>query len=111
MSEEQAVLVERRGHVMLVTLNRPDARNAINHAIWVGAGSALAEAEADVDVRAVIITGAGDKSFCAGADLKALSRGEMIAPEDPVQLGWGFAGIVSHAISKPVIAAVNGTAL
>ncbi|MET0371508.1 MAG: enoyl-CoA hydratase-related protein [Sphingobium sp.] len=111
MSEEQAVLVERQGHVMLVTLNRPDARNAINHAIWVGAGSALAEAEADVEVRAVIITGAGDKSFCAGADLKALSRGEQIAPSDPVQLGWGFAGIVGHPISKPVIAAVNGTAL
>lgn len=109
--QEQAVLIERRGHVMIVTLNRPDARNAINRAVWTGVGEALAEADADVEVRAVIVTGAGDKSFCAGADLKAISRGENIAPEDPEQLKWGFAGIVSHAISKPVIAAVNGTAL
>lgn len=108
---EDAVIVERRGHVMLITLNRPAARNAVNHALWVGVGSALAEAERDVDIRVVVITGAGDQSFCAGADLKALSRGERIAPEDPAQLGWGFAGIVSHPISKPMIAAVNGTAL
>lgn len=110
-TQSQAVLVERKGHVMVVTLNRPDARNAINRDVWVGVGSALAEAESDVEVRAVIVTGAGDQSFCAGADLKALSRGESIAPEDPEQIAWGFAGIVSHAISKPLIAAVNGTAL
>lgn len=111
MTDQPAVLVERRDHVMIVTLNRPEARNAINQAVWVEAGSALAEAELDPDVRAVIITGAGDQSFCAGADLKALSRGEPIAPDAPEQLAWGFAGIVSHAISKPLIAAVNGTAL
>lgn len=106
-----AVLVERRGHVMIVTLNRPEARNAINEAVWLGAGEALADAERDVEVRVVIITGAGDQSFCAGADLKALSRGERIAPADADKVAWGFAGIVSHAISKPLIAAVNGTAL
>ena len=108
---EPAVLVERRGHVMIVTINRPEARNAVNEAVWVGAGDALAEADRDVDVRVVVITGAGEQSFCAGADLKALSRGERIAPADPETLAWGFAGIVSHAISKPLIAAVNGTAL
>ena len=106
-----AVLVERQGHIMIVTLNRPEARNAVNQALWVGAGSALAQAEQDAEVRAVIIRGAGDQSFCAGVDLKALSRRETIAPSDPVQQGWGFAGIVAHAISKPLIAAVNGTAL
>jgi crotonobetainyl-CoA hydratase len=109
--DESPVLVERRGHVMIVTLNRPEARNAVNEAVWLGAGEALAEADRDPEIRAVIVTGAGELSFCAGADLKALSRGERIAPEDPVKLAWGFAGIVSHAISKPLIAAVNGTAL
>lgn len=109
--EAPAVLVERRGHVMIVTLNRPEARNAINEAVWLGAGEALAEADRDVEVRVVIVTGAGDQSFCAGADLKALSRGERIAPADSEKVAWGFAGIVSHAISKPLIAAVNGTAL
>jgi crotonobetainyl-CoA hydratase len=114
MSDQQetaAVLVERRGNVMIVTLNRPEARNAVNRAVWIGAGEALAEAERDVEVRAVVITGAGAQSFCAGADLKAISRGERIAPEDAAQLAWGFAGIVAHTISKPMIAAVNGTAL
>lgn len=111
MDRTRAVLVERRGHVMLITINRPEARNAVNQAVWIGCGEALAEADRDIDVRVVIVTGAGDLSFSAGADLKALSRGEAIGPTDPEQLGWGFAGIVSHAISKPVIAAVNGTAL
>jgi crotonobetainyl-CoA hydratase len=97
--------------VAIITLNRPEARNAVNLSLWVGAGKALAEADTDPDVRAVILTGAGDKSFCAGADLKALAQGEQIMPSDPVQSGWGFAGIVTHHISKPVIAAVNGTAL
>lgn len=106
-----AVLVERRGHVMIVTINRPEARNAINEAVWLGVGEALAEADSDVEVRAVIITGSGDQSFCAGADLKALSRGERIAPADSEKVAWGFAGMVSHPISKPLIAAVNGTAL
>lgn len=110
-AQPPAVLVERRGNVIIITLNRPEARNAINEAVWLGAGEALAEAGRDIDVRAVIITGAGDQSFCAGADLKALSRGEQIAPADPEKEAWGFAGIVEHAISKPPIAAVNGTAL
>lgn len=106
-----AVLIERRGHVMVVTLNRPEARNAINQAVWIGVGDALAAAEREVEVRAIIVTGAGDQSFCAGADLKALSRGEKIVPDEPEKLAWGFAGIVSYAISKPLIAAVNGAAL
>lgn len=107
----EAVLVERRGHVMIVTINRPEARNACNEAVWVQCGNALREAEADVETRVIIITGAGDQSFCAGADLKAISRGERIVPEDPVQASWGFAGVVSNFISKPIIGAVNGTAL
>ena len=107
----EAVIVERRGHVMIVTINRPEARNAVNRHVHEGVGDALAAADADAEVRAVIVTGAGDKSFCAGADLVALSRGESLAPDDPAKQAWGFAGIVSHAISKPVIAAVNGHAL
>jgi crotonobetainyl-CoA hydratase len=108
---QPAVLVDKRGHIMLVTLNRPEARNACNQALWIGGGEALAEAERDPEIRVVIVTGAGDQSFCAGADLKAISRGEAILPEDPVQAAWGFAGIVTHHICKPIIAAVNGTAL
>ncbi|HKX90752.1 MAG TPA: crotonase/enoyl-CoA hydratase family protein [Sphingopyxis sp.] len=105
-----AVLSERRGHILIVTINRPEARNAVNAAVHVGIGTALEEAENDPEIRVVIITGAGEKSFCAGADLVALSRGEHLAPSDPAQQAWGFAGMVSNPISKPIIAAVNGFA-
>ena len=113
MSElgNQAVTVETRGHVMIVTINRPEARNAVNRHVHEGVGDALHAADNDADIRCVIVTGAGDKAFCAGADLVALSRGEALAPDDKTKQAWGFAGLVSHAISKPMIAAVNGDAL
>ncbi len=104
-----AVLTELRDHVLVVTLNRPEARNAVNAALTQGLGDALERADGDAEIRAVVLTGAGDKSFCAGADLKAISRGESLNPPGTEQ--WGFAGFVNHPISKPVIAAVNATAL
>ncbi|MDX2939236.1 crotonase/enoyl-CoA hydratase family protein [Streptomyces ipomoeae] len=108
-SPAPAVLVERRGHVMVITLNRPEARNAVNAAVARGVGNALEEADHDPEIRAVVITGAGDKAFCAGADLKAVARGENITP--PETEAWGFAGYVRHHIGKPTIAAVRGFAL
>lgn len=104
-----AVLTELRDHVLVVTLNRPEARNAVNSELTQGLGDALERADNDADIRVVVLTGAGDKSFCAGADLKAISRGEALNP--PGTEKWGFAGFVNHAISKPVITAVNATAL
>jgi crotonobetainyl-CoA hydratase len=106
---EPAALVERRGNVLVITINRPDARNAVNGAVSTAVGDALALAQDDPEVRAVVITGVGDKSFCAGADLKAISRGENLY--HPEHGEWGFAGYVHHFIKKPTIAAVNGTAL
>ena len=108
---DPVVLVERREHVMIVRLNRPEAGNAVNADLWSGIGAALTEAERDDAIRVVIVTGAGERIFCAGADLKALARGEKIHPDSPEELAWGFAGIVAHSISKPLIAAVNGSAL
>lgn len=104
-----AVLTERDGHVLVVTLNRPEARNAVNGELTLGLGTALEEAAADPEVRAVVLTGAGSQSFCAGADLKAISRGESLNP--PGTESWGFAGMVQHPVDVPVIAAVNGQAL
>jgi crotonobetainyl-CoA hydratase len=106
-----AVLTERDGNILIITINRPEARNAVNQAVHVALGEALEEAERDSEIRVVIVTGAGDAAFCAGADLKALARGERLAPDDPVQAAWGFAGFVEHPIGKPIIAAVNGFAL
>jgi crotonobetainyl-CoA hydratase len=106
---EPAVLTELRDHVLVVTLNRPEARNAVNAELTQGLGDALERADADPEIRAVVLTGAGDRSFCAGADLKAISRGEALNP--PGTEHWGFAGFVNHPISTPVIAAVNASAL
>jgi crotonobetainyl-CoA hydratase len=102
-------LSERHGNVLVITLNRPDARNAVNGAMSTAIGDALQAAQEDPEVWVVVITGAGDRSFCAGADLKAISRREnLFHPQHPE---WGFAGYVRHFIDKPTIAAVNGTAL
>ncbi|MGB8504390.1 enoyl-CoA hydratase-related protein, partial [Mycobacterium sp.] len=104
-----AALVERRGNVEVITINRPEARNAVNGAVSIAVGDALQRANDDPEVWAVVITGAGDKSFCAGADLKAIARRENLYHPDHAE--WGFAGYVHHFIDKPTIAAVNGTAL
>ncbi|KZS63650.1 crotonase/enoyl-CoA hydratase family protein [Mycobacterium ostraviense] len=106
---QPAALVEHRGNVMVITINRPEARNAVNGAVSIAVGDALDDAQHDPDVRAVVITGVGDTSFCAGADLKAIARRENIYHPDHAD--WGFAGYVHHFIDKPTIAAVNGTAL
>jgi crotonobetainyl-CoA hydratase len=104
---DSPVLVVRDEHVLLVTLNRPRARNAVDGPLTLALGTALEEADRDPEVRAVVLTGAGEV-FCAGADLKAIARGESLNP--PGTEAWGFAGVVNHPISKPVVAAVNGTA-
>ena len=102
------VLYRVRDHVAVITFNRPEAMNSVNSALSAAAGAALERADADEDVRAVVLTGAG-KAFCAGADLKELGAGRRI--DDPEHREWDFAGIVRHWISTPVIAAVNGFAL
>lgn len=104
-----AALVEFKGHVLVITINRPEVRNAINGAVSTAVGDALQTAQEDPEIRAVVVTGAGDSSFCAGADLKAISLRENIFHEQ--RPDWGFAGYVQHFIDKPTIAAVNGTAL
>jgi crotonobetainyl-CoA hydratase len=103
-----AARLEKVDGVAVITLNRPHARNAVNAEMSAAVGAALEELEGDPELRAGIVTGEGP-SFCAGADLKALAAGESItAPGHPE---WGFAGLVEHAISKPLVAAVNGFAL
>jgi enoyl-CoA hydratase/carnithine racemase len=99
------VLSERRGHVAILTINRPEARNAINRATALALGHALDECEADDDVWVVVLTAAGDKAFSAGMDLKAFAAGEL-----PFADG-GFGGITQREFSKPLIAAANGSAL
>jgi crotonobetainyl-CoA hydratase len=107
---EGTVLAELRGHTLLVTFNRPESRNAVNLDLGRGVGEALEYAQVTPEVWTVIVTGAGDKAFCAGADLKAAAAGEFDRADQQLR-SWGFAGYVRHPISKPTIAAVNGFAL
>lgn len=102
------VRAENPGHVLLITLNRPEARNAVNFELAAALGSAIELLNNTDELRVAVITGAG-KAFCAGQDLKALTAGEgLVLPERPE---WGFAGFVRHFSAKPIIAAVHGFAL
>ncbi len=106
MSDE--VLRERRGQVEVLTINRPEARNAINGAVSRAMSAALDELERDDGCRVVVLTGAGDKAFSAGMDLKAFAAGEA---GDIMGANGGFGGIAQRTFDKPLIAAVNGHAL
>ena len=99
------VLTERRDGVLVITLNRPEARNAVNLALASGVAAALEELDSGEDLQVGVLTGAGG-SFCAGMDLKAFVKGER-----PWVEGRGFAGIVQGPPRKPLIAAVEGYAL
>lgn len=104
-----AVLIERPApFVMRATLNRPAVRNAVNGEVAQRLEAAVDEAEADPEVRVAILAAAGDKSFCAGADLAVAASGR--GHELSTARG-GFAGFVRAKRSKPWIAAVNSNAL
>lgn len=100
-----AVLTEFADGVAVITINRPDAKNAVNLEVSEGIAAALDEIDARDDITIGIITGAGG-TFCAGMDLKAFTRGEQVSLP-----GRGFAGIVEAPPTKPLIAAVEGWAL
>jgi enoyl-CoA hydratase len=99
--------MERRDRVAVVTINRPEARNAVNGDVANTMESILDEIEADDTIQAVVITGAGP-TFCAGADLKKVAKGQ--GGELATKRG-GFGGVVTRNFPKPLIAAVNGPAL
>jgi enoyl-CoA hydratase len=101
----EPVLVERRGAVQVVTINRPEARNALDAAVARGVAAAVDELDASPDLRAGVLTGAGG-TFSAGMDLKAFLRGETPAIE-----GRGLCGITMTPPRKPLVAAVEGWAL
>jgi enoyl-CoA hydratase/carnithine racemase len=102
---DEPVLTERRDGVLLITLNRPEARNAFNLALSEAVAAALDALDDDGDLRVGVLTGAG-RGFSAGMDLKA-----FVAGERPYIEGRGFAGIIQRSARKPVIAAVEGFAV
>jgi enoyl-CoA hydratase len=102
---EQAVVTRIEDGLMIITINRPEAKNAINAAVAQGLADSLIKLDADPDIRVGILTGA-QNTFCAGMDLKAFVRGESAVIE-----GRGFGGIAEAPPRKPLIAAVEGYAL
>jgi enoyl-CoA hydratase len=105
LTDQDPVLRERRDGVLLITLNRPEARNAVNLAVAEGVAAALDELDGSDDLSVGVLTGAG-KGFCAGMDLKAFVSGQR-----PWVGDRGFAGIVRRPPVKPLIAAVEGFAV
>jgi enoyl-CoA hydratase len=105
MSPDEAVLTDAAGGVLTITLNRPEARNAVNLAVAEGVATALDRLDSDDTLQVGILTGAGG-AFCAGMDLKAFVTGER-----PWVEGRGFAGIVEGPPRKPLIAAIEGFAV
>jgi enoyl-CoA hydratase len=104
-AEAPAVLTERRDDVLVITINRPEARNAVNLAVAEAMSAALDELDDSEELRAGVLTGAG-RSFCAGMDLKAFTQGER-----PWAGDRGFAGIVQRPPRTPIIAAIEGFAV
>lgn len=104
-TEQPDLLVEERGRVLVLTMNRPAAKNAMSMAMAHQIADALQLLDDRDDLSVAVITGAGG-TFCAGMDLKGFARGER-----PVVEGRGFAGLVKQPPTKPLIAAVEGYAL
>lgn len=111
-----AVLLEKRNKIAYITINRPESMNAINHEVRNGMSEAWYEVRDDPDVWTIVLTGAGDRAFCAGGDLRearARATGEFQEPGD----GSAPRGAITYptnmreiGLNKPVIAAVNGYA-
>jgi enoyl-CoA hydratase len=106
MTEE--LVRERRGSILVLRLNRPDARNALTARLLSGIGTAVVEAEADPEIRVIVLIGTGDRAFCAGMDLRSFADGEnMDLDEGKV----GYQRLIQGQITLPVVGAANGTAI
>ncbi len=104
------ILYEKRGAIAYVTINRPKVLNALNGATWRELQTAFSDAQNDPAVRGVILTGAGDKAFIAGADIGDLAQASAIDAERSSRHGQEVLDLIEN-LGKPVIAAINGFAL
>lgn len=113
MSTPDEVLVEVREHVQYVTINRPERRNALSLGVTASLVDAFTEAEDDPNVWAVVLTGAGDKAFCAGADLKEFDEIAQAGKQIPVPMMGPRRNLYETVLEtyKPTIAVLNGPAV
>jgi enoyl-CoA hydratase len=101
---------ERQGTVLVLRIDRPEARNALNPAVMAGLGAAVNEADADPEIRAVVLTGTGDRAFCAGMDLRAFATGEDMTAGDPEAMA-GFYRLLAGQVTVPLVGAANASAV
>jgi len=104
------VLYEKKNSIAYVTVNRPKVLNALNTPTWADLETAFQDAKADASVLGVILTGAGEKAFIAGADISELAHVDAYGAEESSRFGQGVLDLIEN-LGKPVIAAVNGFAL
>jgi enoyl-CoA hydratase/carnithine racemase len=104
------VQYEKKGSIAYVTVNRPKVLNALNTPTWTDLHAVFEDAKADASVHGVILTGAGDKAFIAGADISELAHVDAYEAEESSRFGQGVLDLVEN-LGKPVIAAINGFAL
>jgi enoyl-CoA hydratase/carnithine racemase len=104
------LLYEKKGATAYITLNRPKVLNALNKATWEDLRTAFEDARADSAIRGVILTGAGDKAFIAGADIGELAQVSALEAEESSRFGQEVLNLIEN-LGKPVIAAINGFAL
>jgi enoyl-CoA hydratase/carnithine racemase len=109
MTDEPILVREQRGKVLVLRLNRPEARNAFNPALMGALGTALEEAESDPDIRAVVLTGTGDRSFCAGMDLREFSDAGGLGGPQPGQ--GTFTRFMGDGVNVPIVGAAQATAV
>src|SRR5258707_2972775 len=110
MTDNNSVVLEKRGQAFWITINRPEKRNAINGDVVAGIAKGYRDAHADADVRVIVLTGSGDKAFCAGADL--VSTGAAFA-FDFAKPNVDYADLLRLAqnATKPSIARINGVCM
>src|ERR1700716_1963878 len=104
------VQYEKKDSIAYVTVNPPQVLNALNTPTWTDLRAAFEDAKADASVHGVILTGAGDKAFIAGADISELANVDAYEAEEPSRFGQGVLDLIEN-LGKPVIAAINGFAL
>jgi enoyl-CoA hydratase len=110
LSEQPHALIEQRGHVLIVTMNRPEARNALSSSMMALMRQAWDRVDADPGIRVCVLTGAGG-AFCAGADLKAMTSDHPGSRLGDLDLSVIEPLLKGRRLSKPLIAAVEGPAI
>ena len=109
MSEPELVK-ERHGNVLVARLNRPEARNALSPGLLEALGETVLEAEGDVDIRALVVTGTGEKAFCAGMDLRGFAEGGPTSGGDP-KANEAMGRLFRGDVGVPIVGAANATAV